>query len=348
MLHCGLIIKRFRQNWACWFYLQSCRARRFRIMQVCALLVRAFHYRAGTSIYPFMVCAVFRFDTHYYNKETNAHTPMANDNELVQEYVRSASESAFAELVRRHVNMVYSAALRETSGDASMAEELTQLVFVELSRKAARLIRHPALAGWLYTCVRWTAANALRAEDSRQRRHLEYQTMSQLLSSESPESTWQQVRPVLDDTLHELGETDRAAIVLRFFEDLSLQQVGIQLGLNENAARMRVDRALRKLRDRLLRRGITSTSSALAAAMVAGAIVSAPSGLAANIVTSAVGPSTAQATAASAKLLKSTLGAKKLMLIGTGGAFLLGTVGSILLLRSHPALAQHLHYWLTH
>jgi RNA polymerase sigma factor (sigma-70 family) len=274
---------------------------------------------------------------------------MPNDNELLREYARSASEAAFAELVHRHVNMVYSTALRETDGDAPLAQDLTQLVFVELSRKAASLIRHPALAGWLYTCVRWTAANTRRAEDSRQRRQLEYQTMSQLLSSESPESTWQQVRPVLDDTLHELGEIDRAAIVLRFFEDLSLQQVGMQLGLNENAARMRVDRALRKLHDRLLKRGITSTSSALAAALVAGAIVSAPSGLAASIATSAIGPATAPSTTATCmQLLKSTVAAKKLVLIGTASVFVLGTIASIHLLRSHPALAQRLHNWLMH
>jgi len=274
---------------------------------------------------------------------------MTSDNHLLREYVRSTSKAAFAELVHRHVNMVYSTALRETDGDASLAQDLTQVVFVELSRKAASLIPHPALAGWLYTCVRWTAANTRRAEEHRQRRQLEYQTMSQSLSSESPESTWQQVRPVLDDTLHELGEVDRAAIVLRFFEDLSLQEVGMQLGLNENAARMRVDRALKKLHDRLLRRGITSTSSALAAALVAGAIASAPSGLAASIATSAIGAAAAPSTtAASVKLLKSTVAAKKLVVIGTSSVFVLGTIASIHLLRSHPGLLQHLHHWLMH
>src|SRR5215831_13788028 len=99
---------------------------------------------------------------------------MANDNELLREYARSASESAFAELVERHVNMVYSAALREMGGDPGLAQEITQLVFVELSRKAASLVRHPALAGWLYTSVRWMAANTRRAEDRRQHRELEF------------------------------------------------------------------------------------------------------------------------------------------------------------------------------
>jgi hypothetical protein len=105
---------------------------------------------------------------------------------------------------------------------------------------------------------------------------------------------------VLDDALHELTETDRDALVLRFFENLSLREVGTRLGVNENAARMRVDRALDKLQELLSRRGITSTSSALAAALVAGAVVSAPAGLAATITTTAMAPALAtQASGAS-------------------------------------------------
>ena len=268
---------------------------------------------------------------------------MANDNDLLREYARSASEAAFTELVHRHMNMVYSAALRETDGDAAFAEELTQLVFVELSRKAASLLRHPALAGWLYTCVRWTAANKRRAEQSRQRRQLEYQTMSQLLSSESPESAWRQLRPVLDDALHELGEKDRTAIVLRFFENLSLQEVGMQLGLNENAARMRVDRALRKLRDRLSKRGITSTGSALAAAIVVGAMVAAPAGLAASIATNVIAVGAGAASAATG--MKAALTAKRLILLCTS-VFAFGTISSMTFLWFHPALLLRVHNWL--
>jgi RNA polymerase sigma factor (sigma-70 family) len=272
---------------------------------------------------------------------------MANDDEHLREYARSGSEAAFRELVDRHVNMVYSTALREADGDAHLAEELTQLVFVELGRKAAGLVGHPALAGWLYTCVRWIAANARRAEDRRQRRQVEDQAMSELHSSESPESTWQQVRPVLDDALHDLGETDRVAIVLRYFEDLSLKQVGQQLGLNENAARMRVDRALEKLHDLLSRRGIKSTSAALAAALVAGAVVSAPAGLVASIATSAVA-SQAAASATLAKLLKPTMSAKKLIVLATVGVVLFGTIASIHLVHSHPERVQQFHQWLRH
>src|SRR6266511_1217492 len=196
---------------------------------------------------------------------------MQSDTELLRSYAQDRSESAFTELVQRHIDLVYSAALREAHGDASSAEDITQAVFAELARKASSLIRHPALAGWLYTCVRHMSANARRAEDRRQRREQEAKTMNELLSSDSSDPVWNQVQPVLDDAMHELGEVDRAAVVLRFFEDRSLKEVGLALGLNENAARMRVDRALDKLQSLLAKRGITSTASGLAAAIAAGA-----------------------------------------------------------------------------
>src|SRR5947199_8048325 len=213
---------------------------------------------------------------------------MATDTDLLRSYARDRSESAFTELVQRHINLVHSAALREAHGDASMAEDVTQAVFAELARKASSLFRHPALAGWLYTCVRRMTANVRRAEDRRQRREQEAQTMNEPLTSDPSESIWRQVKPVLDDVMHELGETDRTAVVLRFFEERSLKEVGLALGLNENAARMRVDRALEKLRDLLAKRGITSTAAGIATAIAAGAVVSAPTALTASVVTGAL------------------------------------------------------------
>src|SRR3989440_7738958 len=152
---------------------------------------------------------------------------MATDAELMQAYAQDRSESAFTELVQRHIDLVYSAALREAHGDASQAEDNTQAVFVELARRASSLVRHPALAGWLYTCVRRMTANVRRSEDRRQRREQEAQTMNELSTSDPSESVWQQVQPVLDDAMHELSEVDRTAVVLRFFEDRSLKEVGL-------------------------------------------------------------------------------------------------------------------------
>ena len=210
---------------------------------------------------------------------------MSSDTESLRRYVEQHSESAFADLVREHLNLVYSAALREMNGDRSLAEEIAQEVFTALARNASRLLNHPSLAGWLYTTVRHTAANSRRADQRRRRR--EEQVMNELLPEESPDPAWRQIRPVLDDALHELKEADRVAVVLRFLENRSLREVGVTLGLHENAARMRVERALEKLRGLLARRGITSTASGLAAALALGVITPAPDVLAGTIAAAA-------------------------------------------------------------
>ena len=213
---------------------------------------------------------------------------MSNDAELLGQYVKEGSEPAFSQLVKEHLNLVYSAALRETNGDWALAQDLAQAVFTELARKSGRLLRHPSLAGWLYVTVRLLAANLRRAEHRRRCREEEACSMSELMPKDAPEQVWHQIRPVLDDALHELNEADRSALVLRFLEDRSLSEVGQVLGLRENAARMRVDRALDKLRALLTRRGITSTASGLSAALAVGAITPAPEALAATISTTAI------------------------------------------------------------
>jgi RNA polymerase sigma factor (sigma-70 family) len=213
---------------------------------------------------------------------------MSNDRELLRQYVEGRSEDAFTQLVTEHLNLVYSAALREANGDGAQAEDLAQSVFTELARKSTRLVGYTSLAGWLYTTVRHLAANLRRAEQRRRYREEEAQSMNELLSQEAPEQTWQQIRPVLDDVLHELKETERAAVVLRFLENRSLREVGMALGLQENAARMRVERALKKMHGLLARRGITSTTAGLAGALALGVVTPAPQALAAIIVSTAL------------------------------------------------------------
>ena len=221
---------------------------------------------------------------------------MSNDTELLRRYVEERAEAPFAQLVREHLNVVYSAALRELNGDGALAEDVSQAVFTEMARKAPRLLGHPSLAGWLYVTVRHLAANFRRSEQHRKRREQEAHTMNELVAEESPTTVWAQMRPVLDDALHELSAADREAVVLRFLEDRSLGEVGARLGLNENAARMRVDRALEKLRGRLARRGITSTGSCLAAALAVGVLTPAPEALAATVVAGALASGAAAGT----------------------------------------------------
>jgi RNA polymerase sigma factor (sigma-70 family) len=241
---------------------------------------------------------------------------MATDSELIRDYARTGSESAFTELVRRHINLVFSAALRESHGDVPGAQGITQAVFAEAARKAARLGRHPALAGWLYTCVRQMSANARRADHRRQHREQEAHAMKELLSPDASEAVWRQIEPVLDDAMHQLGEIDRAAVVLRYFEGRSHKEVGLALGVSESAARKRVDRSLEKLRATLATRGITSTVAGLTAALALGAVVSAPSNLAATVAVGALAApaSTASTTITLLKLITMT----KLQAIITG------------------------------
>ena len=221
---------------------------------------------------------------------------MSHDAELLDRYAKVRSEAAFAELVGRHVDLVYSAALRMVNGDAHRAQDLTQQVFSELARRAGTLSRHPALAGWLYTTTRQMACRAIRSEQRRVVREQTAHSMNEALRQSEADPNWEQLRPVLDDAMHELNQTDRLAVLLRFFQNKTLREVGLELGLNENAARMRVERALEKLRSKLARKGATSTMAALALTLSGNAVTTAPAGFVAAL----AGASLAAATAATA------------------------------------------------
>jgi RNA polymerase sigma factor (sigma-70 family) len=248
---------------------------------------------------------------------------MDTDNQLLERYARDSSEAAFRELVERHINLVHSAALRESNGNASLAQDITQAVFTELARHPAKLVRHPALAGWLYTCVRRKSANVRRTEERRHRREHEAFIMNELLGSDPTDQLWHEVRPVLDDAMHELDEEDRAAVVLRFFEGRNLKDIGLALGLSENAARMRVERSLEKLRSLLARRGVKSTASTLATVVASGAVMTAPSTLASAIATSAL--ATAGASGSATFAMGKMLGITKTQVAVTGA--LVVTIG---------------------
>src|SRR5688572_25665365 len=140
---------------------------------------------------------------------------MLTDTELLRHYADEKSESAFAELVSRHVDLVYSAAIRQVGGDAHRARDVTQIVFTTLARKAASLASHPVLAGWLYTTTQHAAARAIRTEMRRRAREQEAHAMQQVLGSGETPIDWDRVRPVLDAAMADLGERDREAVLLR-------------------------------------------------------------------------------------------------------------------------------------
>lgn len=241
----------------------------------------------------------------------------ASDSELLQQFVRDGSESAFTELVRRHVDLVFSAALRQVGPDPQTAEEVAQTVFTDLARKARQLGPHPTLTGWLYTSTRLAAAQHRRTESRRLARENAAHSMSQLLSSEAPEPDWNQLRSVLDEAMHDLNEADREAVLLRFFEKRPLAEIGARLGLSENTARMRVERALDKLHAALAKRGITSTAAALSLALSAHAVTAAPAGMVERIGSTARagGAGVSVGGVVSGKLLLVSLA----LLLGIGG-----------------------------
>ncbi len=212
---------------------------------------------------------------------------MTDDAQLLRRFVHENSEAAFSELVAQRIDFVYAAALRQVGGDAHLAQEIAQNVFLDLARKARALAARPSLAGWLYTSTRFAAAKAVRARERRHVHETEAHTMNEILSASARSSVhaadWTELRPVLDVAMHELGAADREAILLRFFEGRSLAEVGSICGVNENTARMRVERALEKLRARLARHGITSTAAALGVTLAAQPAVSVPAGLAISV-----------------------------------------------------------------
>lgn len=225
-----------------------------------------------------------------------------DDASLLRRYAEERSEEAFAELVRRHVNLVYSAALRRVDGDAHRAADVAQAVFIALAHDAAALSQHRVLTGWLYTATRNAALNALRAERRRRTHEQEATIMHELTGSAGTAEDWDKLRPVLDRAMDELGDADRSAVLLRFFEQRSFAEIGATLDVSEDAARMRTERALDKLRARLARHGITSAAAALAAALAGQSVSAAPAGLAGSIA-GAVGGSALAASGAATGIL---------------------------------------------
>lgn len=268
-------------------------------------------------------------------------TAMKDDAELLRDFAATRSEAAFAEIVRRQVALVHSAALRQVNGDTHLAQDVTQLVFTDLARKAGEVARHRVLAGWLFTSTRFAAAKLVRGERRRQAREAEAHTMNEITRDESVKMDWERVRPVLDESLAELGEADREAILLRFFEGRDFAEVGVRLRLSDNAARMRVERALDKLHGLLAKRGVTSTTAALAVALGANAVIAAPAGLAASVTGAALAGTGAVVVGAAAGGAWATFMSISKLQLGISGALATaGVAGLVLQAQSNAELRE--------
>jgi RNA polymerase sigma factor (sigma-70 family) len=228
------------------------------------------------------------------------------DTELLRDYAEQDSECAFSELVRRNVDLVYSTALRLVR-DASLAQDVSQRVFVALAQDAGQVSSRAVVSGWLYRTTRNIAANAIRSDVRRRAREQEAAIMNQLLGGETA-AVWESIAPHLDATLNELSASERDVVLLRYFQRKSAHEMSQALGISVEAAQKRVNRAVERLRELFARRGITVGAGALALLLMTNAVQSAPAGLAASISTSALGGAFVHTSTsiASAKLIVMT------------------------------------------
>jgi RNA polymerase sigma factor (sigma-70 family) len=245
--------------------------------------------------------------------------------ELLSRYAKTGEEEAFRQLVEVHLGLVFSAALRKLNGDQHAAQDVAQTVFSDLARKAKFLPGNIILSGWLYrhTCLK--AAEFVRAETRRRAREKTAADMNALNISD--ESIWREVAPVVDHAMQQLSETDRDALVLRFFQNASLRAVSDALRISEDAAQKRIARALDKLRTQLSRQGVTCTAAALVPALSANAASNVPAGMAASLSTTALATAAAGQSVSSILLTLAIMKTKTLII----GALVLGASTALFL-----------------
>lgn len=252
---------------------------------------------------------------------------MILDGELLQRYAKHHDQHAFAELVRRHLDGIYSAALRRVGNDTHLAEDIVQQVFVQLARQAARLAHHPVLTGWLYITTRNQAAMAVRAEQRRRAREEKAHLMKDDFTQPGFDLDWNRIAPVLDWAIDQLAEADRTLVQLRYFARRPFDEIGRTLQVSPDAARMRVDRATEKLRTILARRGIASTAALLSAELAQHAMVAAPPTLVASATAAAL--ATAPATLSALATAFHFMTTSKLVSGIATSVFLLGALGTV-------------------
>ena len=263
------------------------------------------------------------------------------DRELLERYLGGGrvGESAFAELVRRHVDMVYAAARRQLGGDAHLAEDVTQAVFTVLARRALRLDRRNVLVGWLYNTARYCAANARKIEARRKHHEAKGGAMDRIRRANQarPRTTGDEderaaeALPHLDAALSSLSSRDRDAVLLKYIAGKTHKAVGEALGVTEEAARKRVDRAVEKLRGFFIRRGVGVSAMAVTGLLATASTEAAPAGLAATIASSAAlaGAGTSTAAIADGAILTMLLAKVKVAAAILIAIAAVGTTGAL-------------------
>ncbi len=234
------------------------------------------------------------------------------DRELLEDYVLRHSEPAFAALVSRHVDLVYSAALR-VARQPELAEDVTQKTFAAFARSASRLVRHPVPAGWLHKTATNLAADAVRSEIRRRNREQEAAMIMQNPPfKDDDEAIWSELSRCLDAELASLRDDERNALFLRYFEGRTVKEIALRVGAGEEAVQKRISRALQRLRIRLAGRGLAAGVETLGICLATKAVAVAPTGLAASVSKAALSISAVSPGSSFLKLILMTSAQKKL------------------------------------
>jgi len=263
--------------------------------------------------------------------------PEANDMDLVREFARRSSEPAFTELVRRHINLVYSVALRYV-GNPEDAQDVTQAVFIILAQKAAGLREKTVLTGWLYETTRFTSARLLRTRARRQVREQEAYMQSTLNAAET-DGAWRQLAPLLEEAMTRLTEKERTLLALRYYENKTGAEAAMAMGIRESAAHKRAARAVEKLRAFFARRGIGISAGVLIGAVSANSVQTAPVALAKSVAAVAV----AKGVAASGSTLILIKGALKIMAWTKAKTAIIGSAVVLLVAGTATVTVKEIH-----
>lgn len=250
---------------------------------------------------------------------------MSDDFELLQQFVRERSDAAFEALSKRHVDLVYSAALRQTA-DAHLAEDVTQAVFAVLAQKAPGIGANVVLPAWLLSVTRFVANNARRQKLGQKRIAEAAMARDTGSGANEPDADWTHVAPLLDDAVASLPDADRNAVVLRFFQHCQFDEVGSKLGVSTDAAKKRVERALEKLRRFFSKKGVSVGAVGLGVLLTGNAVHAAPAALVATLGAAPAGATLVLAEGALKTMAMVSM--KKIAVVGVAALMML-TAGGI-------------------